>query len=69
MQIHLLRMQFRSYWTPEENESRFNDYQLITAAVLEGDPRRAEREMRSHIRRVRHGISHLPPEAFPVPSR
>lgn len=69
MQIHLLRMQFRSYWTPEENESRFNDYQMITAAILEGDPTRAEREMRSHIRRVRRGINRLPPEAFPLPSR
>jgi DNA-binding GntR family transcriptional regulator len=69
MQIHLLRMQFRSYWSPEENDSRFNDYQAITGAILEGDVQKAEREMRSHIRRVRRGISRLPPEAFPVPPR
>jgi DNA-binding GntR family transcriptional regulator len=69
MRIHLLRMQFRSYWSPEENESRFNDYQSITNAILEGEPLKAEREMRAHIRRVRRGISRLPPEAFPITSR
>jgi DNA-binding GntR family transcriptional regulator len=68
MQIHLLRAQFRSYWTARENESRFNDYSRITAAILEGDPKKAEREMRLHIRRVREGVDKLPEAAFPVPS-
>jgi DNA-binding GntR family transcriptional regulator len=67
MQIHLLRMQFRSYWSAEENESRFNDYSLITAAILEGNPKKAERQMRLHIRRVREGVERLPDAAFPVP--
>jgi DNA-binding GntR family transcriptional regulator len=69
MQIHLLRMQFRSYWSPEENEGRFHDYLLITEAILEGDPKKAERQMRSHIRRVRQGIDSLPEKAFPVPAK
>ncbi len=68
MQIHLLRMQFRSFWSAEENESRFNDYSLITSAILDGDPKRAEKQMRAHIRRVRLGIDQLPDKAFPVPS-
>jgi DNA-binding GntR family transcriptional regulator len=68
MQIHLLRMQFRSYWTPEENESRFNDYSLITAAILEGDAKKAEKQMRAHIRRVRLGVDQLPDKAFSVPA-
>lgn len=68
MQIHLLRMQFRSYWSAEENESRFNDYSLITAAILEGNPKKAERQMRLHIRRVREGVQRLPDAAFPVPA-
>lgn len=67
MQIHLLRMQFRSHWTPEENERNFNDYALITAAILEGDESKAERQMRSHIRRVRNGVEQLPDSAFPIP--
>jgi DNA-binding GntR family transcriptional regulator len=68
MQIHLLRMQFRSYWTPQENESRFNDYSLITSAILEGDPKKAERQMRAHIHKVRVGVDQLPDNAFPVPA-
>lgn len=68
MQIHLLRMQFRSFWSAEENESRFNDYSLITSAIIDGDPKRAEKQMRAHIRRVRLGIDQLPDKAFPVPS-
>jgi DNA-binding GntR family transcriptional regulator len=68
MQIHLLRMQFRSFWTAEETESRFHDYSLITSAILEGDPKKAERQMRAHIRRVRIGIDQLPDKAFPVPA-
>lgn len=68
MQIHLLRMQFRSFWSAEENESRFNDYSLITSAILDGNPKRAEKQMRAHIRKVRLGIDQLPDKAFPVPS-
>ena len=68
MQIHLLRAQFRSYWTSEENESRFNDYARVTAAILEGNAKKAEREMGLHIRRVRQGVDRLPEAAFPVPN-
>jgi DNA-binding GntR family transcriptional regulator len=68
MQIHLLRMQFRSYWTPEESESRFNDYARVTAAILEGNAKKAEREMGLHIRRVRQGVDRLPEAAFPIPN-
>jgi DNA-binding GntR family transcriptional regulator len=67
MQIHLLRMQFKSYWTSEENDDRFNDYSLITAAILQGNPKKAERQMRMHIRRIRAGVARLPDAAFPVP--
>src|SRR5258708_34182047 len=35
MQIHLLRMQFRSFWSAGGKEDRFNDYCLITRAKLE----------------------------------
>jgi DNA-binding GntR family transcriptional regulator len=68
MQIHLLRAQFRSYWTAEENESRFNDYARVTAAILEGNAKKAEREMGLHIRRVRQGVDRLPEAAFPIPN-
>ena len=69
MQIHLLRMQFRSYWSPEENAGRFHDYLLITQAIIEGDAKKAEKQMRMHIRRVRQGIDSLPDKAFPVPAK
>jgi len=68
MQIHILRMQFRSYWTAKENEDQFNDYSLITSAILEGDAKKAERQMKLHIRRIRQGIERLPDAAFPVPT-
>jgi len=68
MQIHIMRMQFRSYWTAKEDEDQFNDYSLISSAILEGDARKAERQMKLHIRRIRRGIDRLPDAAFPVPT-
>jgi DNA-binding GntR family transcriptional regulator len=67
MQIHLMRLQFSSFWSEEETKFRFNDYSLITAAILEGDAKGAEREVRLHIRKAREAVDRLPGEAFPVP--
>lgn len=67
MQIHLMRLQFSSFWSEEETKFRFNDYSLITAAILEGDAKGAEREVRLHIRKAREAVDRLPDEAFPVP--
>jgi len=66
MQIHLLRMQFQSYITPRDRERQFEEYEAITAAVLSGDPKRAERAARLHLRRTRLSLMRLPDDAFPI---
>lgn len=63
MHVHLLRVQFRSFQPDLQRES-FGDYQRIGAAVLEGDPRRAELAARAHVRRIAKVLDQLPDDAF-----
>jgi DNA-binding GntR family transcriptional regulator len=64
MQIHLLRMQFQSYATPHDRDEQFAEYTAISKAVLAGDPAKAERVTRAHIRRTAIRLNRLPDEAF-----
>lgn len=66
MQIHLLRLQFRSYVSAREREEQFEDYAAITKAVLKGNPRLAERIMRLHIRKMRRAVARMPDTAFAI---
>jgi DNA-binding GntR family transcriptional regulator len=66
MQVHLLRVQFRSFLTMQD-EMRSNDYQRMSDAILEGKGVLAEREARRHIRNVRSSIAALTDEAFAQP--
>jgi DNA-binding GntR family transcriptional regulator len=66
MQVHLLRVQFRSFLTMQD-EMRSNDYQRMSDAILEGKGLLAEREARRHIRNVRSSIAALADEAFAQP--
>jgi DNA-binding GntR family transcriptional regulator len=63
MQVHLLRVQFRSFLTLAD-EMRNNDYETIARAVLDGKGALAERQARRHIRNVQPQILALPDEAF-----
>ena len=64
MHVHLVRIQFRQYYTPAE-EARFEDYREMTEAVVARDSVRAERAGRAHIRRIFNEIDNLPDGAFP----
>lgn len=66
MQIHLLRLQFQSYVTPRDRIRQFQEYEALAEAVLAGNPARAERLTRLHIRRTRISLSRLPDAAFRV---
>jgi DNA-binding GntR family transcriptional regulator len=65
MHVHLVRIQFRPYPVAAE-ETRFEDYQQMTDAVLRGDATAAEKAGRAHIRRILRSIDQLPDEAFPA---
>jgi DNA-binding GntR family transcriptional regulator len=67
IQIHLLRMQMQPYMAPADDLWHLRDYAEITAAVLAGNRRQAERAMRKHIRRARRRYARLPDEAFVTP--
>jgi DNA-binding GntR family transcriptional regulator len=66
MQVHLLRVQFRSFLTMQD-EMRSNDYQRMTDPILKGKSLLAEREARRHIRNVRSSIVALTDDAFAQP--
>jgi DNA-binding GntR family transcriptional regulator len=66
MQVHLLRVQFRSFLTMKD-EMRSNDYQRMSDAILKGKSLSAEREARRHIRNVRSSIAALTDDAFAQP--
>jgi DNA-binding GntR family transcriptional regulator len=66
MQVHLLRVQFRSFLTMQD-EMRSNDYERMSDAILKGKGLLAEREARRHIRNVRSSIVELTDEAFAQP--
>jgi hypothetical protein len=66
MQVHLLRVQFRSFLTMQD-EMRSNDYQRMTDPILKGKSLLTEREARRHIRNVRSSIVALTDDAFAQP--
>lgn len=66
MSIHLLRAQAQPYWSASERRQITAEYAAVAEAVLAGESARAERAMRSHIRRAKKRIDALPDTAFPV---
>ncbi|MGE4014095.1 MAG: GntR family transcriptional regulator [Alphaproteobacteria bacterium] len=68
MQVHLVRAQFRAF-RPAFEDKRFDDYDLISKAVLAGDGPRAESAGRRHIQHVRKGLAALPDAAFAPDAR
>ena len=64
MQINLMRLQFQAFVSPKQHESQLKELQAIAEAVLAGDPGKAERTARSHLRRRRLSLTSLPDEAY-----
>lgn len=64
IQITLLRVQFQTFVTPRQFDRQFREYQEIADAVAAGDPARAEKATRLHLRRRRESMASLPDEAF-----
>lgn len=64
VEIHIIRAQFLPFMTDKEMEARLNEYSAITRAVLDGDPRKAERTARKHIAETKKRLSRCPDSAF-----
>ncbi len=62
--VQLLRQQFQSYDQFTNPPRRFREYQIMGEAILAGNPKRAERCTRLHIRSSRLAIQSLPDAAF-----
>jgi len=66
MRITLMRLQFKAFVSKKQHESQLKELRAIAEAVLEGDPKKAERTARSHLRRRRLSLTMLPDEAYAV---
>lgn len=64
MHVHLVRMLLRTYATRAE-QTRFEDYEHIFAAIVSGDSKEAERAGREHIGHMMGSVDRLRGEAFP----
>jgi DNA-binding GntR family transcriptional regulator len=64
MKIALLRLQFQAFVSRKQHESQLRELSAIAEAVLEGDPKKAERIARAHLRRRRLSLTTLPDEAY-----
>lgn len=64
MKIRLLRLQFQAFVSRKQHESQLRELSAIAEAVLEGDPKKAERIARAHLRRRRLSLTTLPDEAY-----
>jgi len=64
MKIGLLRLQFQAFVSRKQHESQLRELSAIAEAVLEGDPKKAERIARAHMRRRRLSLTTLPDEAY-----
>lgn len=64
LKIALLRLQFQAFVSRKQHESQLRELSAIAEAVLEGDPKKAERVARAHLRRRRAHIIKLPDEAY-----
>jgi DNA-binding GntR family transcriptional regulator len=60
----LYRFQFRSRLTPESLTHGHEEHAEVAEAILGGDPERAERAMRRHLRHSAKLIGSLPDDAF-----
>ena len=67
MEVHLLRVQFRSFY-PVPQKAGISDYRRIGEAVLAGDPKRAEIAGQAHVRRIAKEVDDLPDDAFGLPT-
>lgn len=50
LRIPIFRLQFHVFYTPEIMRKSNADHQVITAAILSGDGKKAEAAMRAHVR-------------------
>ena len=64
MQINLMRLQFQAFVSRKQHESQLKELHAIAESVLEGDPKKAERTAKSHLRRRRLSLTTLPDEAY-----
>jgi DNA-binding GntR family transcriptional regulator len=64
MQINLMRLQFQAFVSRKQHESQLKELHAIAESVLEGDPNKAERTAKSHLRRRRLSLTTLPDEAY-----
>lgn len=67
MEVHLLRVQFRSFY-PVPQKAGISDYRRIGEAVLAGDAKRAEVAGQAHVRRIAKEVDDLPDDAFGLPA-
>lgn len=63
LQVHLVRVQFRTYPTAAEN-LRLASFKKVSDAILSGDPDKAETAVRRHFSNLSQDISKLPDRAF-----
>ena len=59
MEVHLLRVQFRSFY-PVPQKAGISDYRRIGEAVLAGDAKRAELAGQAHVRRIAKEVDRSP---------
>ena len=64
--IFLFRTQFQGLWSKKDIAAVFKEYQDIAAAILAGDTKLAESDMRRHIRKTDVRMSKLPESAFAI---
>lgn len=63
--LHLLRLQSFPYLGSDTRQQITTEYLHIIEAVLDGDPARAEKLGRKHVRAAKKRLAALPDEAFP----
>jgi DNA-binding GntR family transcriptional regulator len=64
----LFRAQVRPFQSLQQQRRHVDGYAAIAAAVLSGDPARAERAVKRHFAATRRSVASLPPEAFDTPA-
>jgi DNA-binding GntR family transcriptional regulator len=64
MRITLMRLQFQAFVSRKQHESQLKELRAIAESVLEGDPQKAERTAKAHLRRRRLSLTTLPREAY-----
>lgn len=67
MRIHMLRLQISSYLGAGDRKMHITEYAAIAKAVLAGDPKKADKAMRLHLKGQHDMLASLPESAFPEP--